>query len=71
MHPARATINIFMLDDEPRLVDFMQEIGRRNGGRVFLPKSGALGEYVVADYLEVPQRPAPGRLSARSLLTSS
>ncbi len=47
-----ATINIFMLDDEPRLVNFMQEVGRRNGGRVFLPKSGALGEYVVADYLK-------------------
>ena len=47
-----ATINIFMLDDEQRLVDFMQEIGRRNGGRVFLPNSGALGEYVVSDYLK-------------------
>jgi uncharacterized protein with von Willebrand factor type A (vWA) domain len=47
-----ATINIFMLDDEPRLVDFMHEVGRRNGGRVFLPRSGALGEYVVADYLK-------------------
>ncbi len=46
-----ATINVFMLDDDPRLVSFMQELGRRNGGRVFLPKSGALGEYVVADYL--------------------
>lgn len=46
-----ATINIFMLDDEHRLVEFMQEIGRRNGGRVFLPRSGALGEYVVSDYL--------------------
>jgi uncharacterized protein with von Willebrand factor type A (vWA) domain len=47
-----ATINIFMLDDERRLVEFMHEIGRRNGGRVFLPGSGALGEYVVADYLK-------------------
>jgi len=46
-----ATINVFMLDDDPRLVSFMQELGRRNGGRVFLPKPGALGEYVVADYL--------------------
>ena len=60
-----ATINIFMLDDEQRLVDFMHEIGRRNGGRVFLPGSGALGEYVVSDYLQ--SRPAgagpadPGR----------
>ncbi|MGI8664643.1 MAG: VWA domain-containing protein [Jatrophihabitans sp.] len=47
-----ATINIFMLDNERRLVDFMQDIGRRNGGRVFLPSSGALGEYVVSDYLK-------------------
>ncbi|MDQ2837116.1 MAG: VWA domain-containing protein [Actinomycetota bacterium] len=47
-----ATINIFMLDNEQRLVDFMHEIGRRNGGRVFLPSTGALGEYVVSDYLK-------------------
>jgi uncharacterized protein with von Willebrand factor type A (vWA) domain len=47
-----ATINVFMLDDEPRLVDFMHVVGRRNGGRVFLPKTGSLGEYVVADYLQ-------------------
>ncbi|UQX89453.1 VWA domain-containing protein [Jatrophihabitans telluris] len=46
-----ATINVFMLDDEPRLVNFMHEVGQRNGGRVFLPKTGALGEYVVSDYL--------------------
>ncbi len=46
-----ATINVFMLDDDPRLVRFMQEVGRRNGGRVFQPKQGALGEFVVADYL--------------------
>ncbi len=46
-----ATINVFMLDDDPRLVAFMQELGHRNGGRVFQPKSGALGEYVVSDYL--------------------
>jgi uncharacterized protein with von Willebrand factor type A (vWA) domain len=47
-----AVINVFMLDDDPRLVGFMQEVGRRNGGRVFQPKRGALGEYVVEDYLE-------------------
>jgi uncharacterized protein with von Willebrand factor type A (vWA) domain len=46
-----ATINVFMLDDDPRLVAFMQELGRRNGGRVFMPRPGRLGEYVVADYL--------------------
>ena len=46
-----ATINVFMLDDDPRMVDFMQEVGRRNGGRIFMPKVGSLGEYVVSDYL--------------------
>ncbi len=47
-----ATINVFMLDDEPRLVDFMKELSRRNGGRLFLPKRGALGQFVVSDYLD-------------------
>jgi len=46
-----ARINVFMLDDEYGLVNFMQEVSRRNGGRLFMPKPGALGEYVVADYL--------------------
>ena len=46
-----ATINIFMLDDEPRLVDFVEEVARRNGGRVFAPRPERLGEYVVSDYL--------------------
>jgi uncharacterized protein with von Willebrand factor type A (vWA) domain len=47
-----ATINVFMLDDEPRLVRFMEEVSRRNGGRLFMPKKGALGEFVVSDYLK-------------------
>ena len=47
-----ATINVFMLDDEPRLVGFMQELSRRNGGRLFMPKRGALGQFVVSDYLD-------------------
>jgi uncharacterized protein with von Willebrand factor type A (vWA) domain len=46
-----ATINVFMLDDEPRLVEFVQEVARRNGGRVFSPDAGNLGSYVVQDYL--------------------
>lgn len=46
-----AVINVFMLDDEPRLVAFMHEVGLRNGGRVLMPSRGRLGEYVVSDYL--------------------
>ncbi len=46
-----ATINVFMLDDEPRLVSFVERIAERNGGRVFSSDPDNLGEYVVSDYL--------------------
>jgi uncharacterized protein with von Willebrand factor type A (vWA) domain len=46
-----ATINIFMLDDEPGLVRFVESVARRNGGRVFASDADRLGEYVVSDYL--------------------
>ncbi len=36
-----ATINVFMLDDEPRLVEFVEEVARRNRGRVFSPTPAA------------------------------
>ncbi len=45
------TINVFMLDDEPRLVQFVEEMARRNGGRVLSPDPTALGSYVIRDYL--------------------
>jgi uncharacterized protein with von Willebrand factor type A (vWA) domain len=44
-----ATLNVFALDPEPALVDFVHEITARAGGRVFTPDSDRLGEYVVAD----------------------
>jgi uncharacterized protein with von Willebrand factor type A (vWA) domain len=46
-----ATINVFMLDDEPRLVAFVEHLAQRNGGRVFCPDPERLGEFVVQDYL--------------------
>ncbi len=46
-----ATINTFMLGDDPGLARFVDAIARRCGGRVFTPDIGRLGEYVVADYL--------------------
>jgi uncharacterized protein with von Willebrand factor type A (vWA) domain len=51
-----AAINVFMLDDEPRLVDFVEKLARRNGGRVFSPSPDRLGEYVVSDYLRARRR---------------
>ena len=46
-----AVLNVFALDDEPRLLGFMQELARRNGGRVLQPDPRRLGQYVVDDYL--------------------
>jgi uncharacterized protein with von Willebrand factor type A (vWA) domain len=47
----RATINVFMLDDDPRLIAFVDLVARLNGGRVFAPAPDRLGDYVVSDYL--------------------
>ena len=46
-----ATLNMFMLGEDPGLARFVDAIARRSGGRVFTPDIGRLGEYVVADYL--------------------
>ncbi|OHV37836.1 MULTISPECIES: vWA domain-containing protein [Pseudofrankia] len=54
-------INVFMLDTEPRLVRFVEEMARRNGGRVLSPDPNALDQYVVHDYL----RSRGGRRAAR------
>jgi len=47
-----ATLNTFMLGDDPGLARFVDAIARRAGGRVFTPDISRLGEYVVADYLK-------------------
>ena len=44
-------LNFFLLGDDPGLARFVDSVARRNGGRVFTPDVGRLGEYVVADYL--------------------
>jgi uncharacterized protein with von Willebrand factor type A (vWA) domain len=46
-----ATLNFFLLGDDPGLGRFVDAIARRNGGRVFSPDADDLGRYVVADYL--------------------
>jgi uncharacterized protein with von Willebrand factor type A (vWA) domain len=51
-----ATINIFRLGDDPRLEEFLDDVARRNGGRVFAPQAGRLGEYVVSDFLDRRRR---------------
>ena len=46
-----ATLNVFMLADDKGLVDFVDKLAKRNGGRVFAPSDHKLGDYVVSDYL--------------------
>jgi uncharacterized protein with von Willebrand factor type A (vWA) domain len=58
-----ATINVFMLDDEPGLVSFVEAMAARNGGRVFTSDGDRLGDYVVSDYLRA-RRGARARRTA-------
>ncbi len=55
----RATMNVFMLADDVRLTEFVDEVARRNGGRVLRALPENLGEYVVRDFLRA--RRAGGR----------
>jgi uncharacterized protein with von Willebrand factor type A (vWA) domain len=47
----RATLNIFMLAEDERLTAFVEEVARRNGGRLLRAMPDSLGEYVVRDFL--------------------
>jgi uncharacterized protein with von Willebrand factor type A (vWA) domain len=47
----RATLNVFMLAEDERLTSFVDEVARRNGGRVLHAMPDSLGEYVVKDFL--------------------
>jgi uncharacterized protein with von Willebrand factor type A (vWA) domain len=46
-----ASLNIFMLAEDERLTDFVNEVARRNGGRVLRAVPERLGEFVVRDFL--------------------
>ena len=56
-----AIVNVFMLDDEPRLLSFVEGLAERNGGRVFAADPDRLGEYVVSDYLRARRGRGGGR----------
>ena len=46
-----ATLNLFMLGEDPGLRRFVDAVARRSGGRVFTPSAEDLGRYVVSDYI--------------------
>jgi uncharacterized protein with von Willebrand factor type A (vWA) domain len=46
-----ASLNLFMLGEDPGLRRFVDAVARRSGGRVFTPDVEDLGRYVVSDYI--------------------
>ena len=46
-----ATLNLFMLGEDPGLRRFVDAVAKRSGGRVFSPDAADLGRYVVSDYV--------------------
>jgi uncharacterized protein with von Willebrand factor type A (vWA) domain len=52
----RAPLNIFMLADDEGLTAFVEEVARRNGGRVLRAQPDRLGEYVVRDFLRTRRK---------------
>jgi uncharacterized protein with von Willebrand factor type A (vWA) domain len=46
-----ATLNVFMLGEDPSLRRFVDAVAQRSGGRVFSPDVSELGRYVVDDYV--------------------
>jgi uncharacterized protein with von Willebrand factor type A (vWA) domain len=57
----RATMNVFMLAEDVRLTAFVEEVARRNGGRVLHAAPENLGEYVVKDFLRTRRAGAGSR----------
>lgn len=51
-----ASLTVFRLGDEPRLVAFLDLLARRSGGRVVAPDLDGLGAAVVGDYLRHRRR---------------
>jgi uncharacterized protein with von Willebrand factor type A (vWA) domain len=45
------TLNVFMLEDAPGLVSFMEKLGRLTAGRVFRMDSQDLGRFILSDYV--------------------
>jgi uncharacterized protein with von Willebrand factor type A (vWA) domain len=45
------TLNVFMLEESPGLIGFMERLGKLTSGRVFLMDDERLGDFVVRDYV--------------------
>ncbi len=49
-------INTFMLERTPMMIEFVNDLMRINGGRVFYATPDRLGEYILVDYVANKRR---------------
>jgi uncharacterized protein with von Willebrand factor type A (vWA) domain len=56
MTKRKIAITWFRLGDEPRLARFLDDMARRNGGKVLAPATDRLGDYVISDYVSARRR---------------
>ncbi len=52
----KITINTFMLERSPYMIQFVNDLMRINGGRVFVATPERLGEYILVDYVTNKQK---------------
>jgi uncharacterized protein with von Willebrand factor type A (vWA) domain len=48
---AGVTLNVFMLEDSPGLIRFMERLAKLTAGRVFLMDDREVGDFIVRDYV--------------------
>ena len=48
---AGVTLNVFMLEDSPGLIRFMERLAEITSGRIFLMDDHQIGEFIVRDYV--------------------
>ena len=53
---AGVTMNVFMLEDAPGLIRFMERLAKLTAGRVFLMDDREVGDFIVRDYVSRRQR---------------
>ncbi|MEX2422131.1 MAG: hypothetical protein WD670_09975, partial [Actinomycetota bacterium] len=53
---AGVTLNVFMLEDSPGLIRFMERLAELTSGRIFLMDDRDIGEFVVRDYVARRER---------------
>jgi uncharacterized protein with von Willebrand factor type A (vWA) domain len=45
------TLNVFMLEDSPGLIRFMERLAELTAGRIFLMDDREIGDFVLRDYV--------------------